>query len=141
MRPGAFVVAHVLVQDPLEVPRPEEQQPVQAVTPRRAHPALRERVRAGRPHRRPNDADALGGEDAVEGGRELCVPVAEERRGPDPCLAQVWNYFGFVDTLALGDNNILSAVAGALVVGGAQIAEGRVAAARVVPGFRVLEDG
>jgi len=44
VRPGRVVVAHVLVQDALEVPWPQDQQPVQAVAAHRAHPALGERV-------------------------------------------------------------------------------------------------
>jgi hypothetical protein len=59
VRPGRVVVPHELVQNPLEVPWPQEQQPVQAVAAHRAHPARRERVREGCPHRRAHHSDAL----------------------------------------------------------------------------------
>jgi hypothetical protein len=82
VRPGYVVVAHVLAQHVLEVPRPQNQQPIQEVAAHRPHPALGDRVRLRCPRWRADHSDGLTGEHGVERGRELGVAIAEELRRP-----------------------------------------------------------
>jgi hypothetical protein len=72
------VVRHVARQHRLEMPSSQDQHPVEQFTTYRADPAFGERVRSRRTHGRPQDPDALGGEDRIEGVGELRVPVADE---------------------------------------------------------------
>src|SRR5262245_1874089 len=59
VRPSAVVVVHVLAQSALQRPRSQDEQPVQAVAARGAHPPLGERVRPRGPHRRAHHPDGL----------------------------------------------------------------------------------
>jgi hypothetical protein len=72
----------------IELPAAEDQDPVEALVPQTAHPALGVSVGVRRPDRCADDPDALGLEDGVEAD-ELAVAIATEsgtvaagRRGP-----------------------------------------------------------
>jgi hypothetical protein len=76
------VVAAVDTENVLEVAASENEDSVEAVGAKRAHPAFGVGVRVRRPDRRADDLDALGAEDLVEGVRELRVAVVyEEPKG------------------------------------------------------------
>jgi hypothetical protein len=79
MRAMAVVVIGVLGQHRPQLPAAQDQDPVQHLPPNRAHPPLRVRIRPRRPHRRGEHLDRLGGEDGVEGGGELRVPIADQK--------------------------------------------------------------
>jgi hypothetical protein len=78
MRTVPVVVRHVHAQDPIQMPAPDDQQPVQALGTDRADPALRIGIRIGRPHRRQQDLGAFCAEHVVEAAAELRIPVAEQ---------------------------------------------------------------
>ena len=77
---GAFgvVVLEVLGDDAVQVPVVGDQDPVEALLADRLHHALCVGVRDGRADRREDDADTVGLEHGVEGGRELGVAVADQ---------------------------------------------------------------
>ena len=89
VRPMPVVMIYVLVQDVAQVPFVDDQQPIQALPPGRAHPPFRERVRTRRPRWGEQDPQALAGEDRVERAGELGVPVADEELQRADSLAQV----------------------------------------------------
>ncbi len=76
VRTVLVVMLYVDAQDLLQMPTPDDQQPVQALGADRTDPAFRECVRLERPHRRAQHLDAFSGEDAVEAAAELRVAVA-----------------------------------------------------------------
>jgi transposase len=78
VRPVLVVVRQVARQHFLEMPLTQDQHPVEQLTTYGADPAFGERIRSRRTHRRPQDSDALGGEDRIEGVGELRVSVADE---------------------------------------------------------------
>jgi hypothetical protein len=78
VRPVLVVVRQVARQHCLEMPLTQDQHPVEQLTTYGADPAFGERIRSRRTHRRPQDSDALGGEDRIEGVGELRVSVADE---------------------------------------------------------------
>jgi hypothetical protein len=71
VRTSPVVVGDVLLQRLLQRPSPEDQQPVQAFSAHRPHPALSDCVRAGRSDRSPHHARTCSAEHRVEGGGEL----------------------------------------------------------------------
>jgi hypothetical protein len=62
------------------MPSTHDEHPIQQLATDRADPSLGHRVRAWRPHRRPQDSDALGGQDGIEGGGEVGVAIADQER-------------------------------------------------------------
>jgi hypothetical protein len=64
-------------QDAVEVARPQDQQPVQALGPCGPHEALGVGVGLRRSGRCLDDRGAVGAEDLVEAGHELRVAVAD----------------------------------------------------------------
>ena len=85
MRPMAVVVVDVNPKHMLELSPAYDQDPVGAVPPDGADPALGERVRSRRAERRADDLDALASEDLVEGAAELTVTIVDQeadRRQP-----------------------------------------------------------
>jgi hypothetical protein len=82
VRPTLVVVAAVDAEDALEMAAAEDQDPVEAVGPDSANPALRKRVRVRvrvrSLNRRPDDLDALAAEDLVEGVAEPAVAIVDE---------------------------------------------------------------
>jgi hypothetical protein len=66
----------ILAQHGGEVVWSGDQEVVEAFPAQGADEAFRDRVRAGCPDRGTNDADVGAGEDGVERGGELAVPVA-----------------------------------------------------------------
>jgi hypothetical protein len=79
----------VLVDRLLEVPWPQEQQPLQAPAADRAHPPLGEGVGPGRADGRSHHAGALRGEGGIERRRDFRVAVAEQDGMPDARFGQV----------------------------------------------------
>jgi hypothetical protein len=57
MRASPVVVLHIDPKDAIEMPRPEDQQPVQALGAKGLYPALGEGVRVRRPDWRADHAD------------------------------------------------------------------------------------
>jgi hypothetical protein len=62
----------------LKLPPADDQDPLEAVAPDGADPALGERVRLRRPKGRVEDLDALASEDLVEGFAELAVAIVDQ---------------------------------------------------------------
>jgi hypothetical protein len=100
------VVLHVDAQDPIQVPSPDDQEPVQALGTHRANPAFRMRVRVGCPHRGHHDIGALRAEHVIEAAAELRIAVAqEEAHAPSPllhCKQQVASLLGDPGTVGVG---------------------------------------
>jgi hypothetical protein len=65
-------------QDAVELPRAEDEQPVQALRACGAYEALGVRVGLRRAERRQDHLDSLGAEDFVEAGDELRVAVTDQ---------------------------------------------------------------
>src|SRR5437870_3058963 len=78
MGPGTVVVVDVGGQHPLEMATVPYQDPVQALGPHGAHPALGVGVGTRSPHRRLHDPDTVGREGSVEAGNEFGIPVADQ---------------------------------------------------------------
>jgi hypothetical protein len=76
VRAVAVVVAGILSQHRPQLPAAQDQHPVQQLPPNGPHPPFGIRVRLRRPHRRDQHLDSVGGEDRVERGGELRIPVA-----------------------------------------------------------------
>src|SRR4030095_16735330 len=74
----AVVMLDVDPKDLLEVAATDDQQPVQALGPDRAHPALGVGVHRGCPHRRAEHLTTLRAEHLVETAAELGVPVVDK---------------------------------------------------------------
>src|SRR5579871_1419931 len=86
----AVVVAGELGQDRAEMPCAEDEDVIQALAAERAHEPLRKRVRSRRSDRRLDHPRAVAGEDAVECGGELAVPVADEEFEPSSSLTEIY---------------------------------------------------
>jgi hypothetical protein len=67
----------VFAQHDVEVAWSGDQNVVEAFAAQGADEPFRDRIRAGRPDRGADDPDVGTGEDRVEGGGELAVPVAK----------------------------------------------------------------
>ena len=78
MWPISVVVPGVLGQDLTEMPLAEDRHVVQALAAQRAREPLGECVRPRRPDRGLDHPRAVPGEDAVECGGELAVPVTNQ---------------------------------------------------------------
>jgi len=89
MRPAPVVVADVLGKDSLEVSSGEREDVVQAVLSDGAHPAFGERVRVRGAHGGEDGFGAHRGEDVVEAGSELGIPVADEEPHPPVGLLEL----------------------------------------------------
>jgi hypothetical protein len=74
---------------PVIVPCANCGDPAQALAVDATDPAFRDRVRARRPYRGADDADVGAGEDGVEGGGELAVPVADQEPKPVGAVAEI----------------------------------------------------
>ena len=71
-------MAHVLVKDGASLLLVVDQQPVGALVADAVNEPFCVAVRPGRPGRDLDHLDAVGGEDGIEGGGELGVPVADQ---------------------------------------------------------------
>jgi len=67
MGPVTGGVGKVSADDGFEVPAPEDEDAIEALAAQRPDEPFRERVRNRCPDRCPEDGDALGSEDLVEG--------------------------------------------------------------------------
>jgi hypothetical protein len=82
------VVVEELGDQMVQMPRPEGNEVVQALTADRAHPALGEGVELGRAGRELLGRAAAVPERCVEGASELPVAIAEQNRGRCEALVQ-----------------------------------------------------
>ena len=82
VRTVPVIVPGVSGQYLAEMPLTEDQDVIEALAAKRAHEPLRERVRLRRPDWRPDHPRSVTGEDVVERGGELAVPVTDEE--PEP---------------------------------------------------------
>jgi hypothetical protein len=82
------VMLDVHLEHLLQVPAPDDQQPVQALGADRADPPLRECVGVGRLHRRAQHLGALGTDHVIEPATELRVTVAHKKVHLSAALAQ-----------------------------------------------------
>jgi hypothetical protein len=89
VRPGGIVVGDVLLRDLPQMALPEDEEPIQALTADGPHPALGDRVRAGRLVGCPHDAHVLRPEHRVERGREVGIPVADPEGGTPVRVVEV----------------------------------------------------
>ena len=87
VRPLRVVVLGVLAHHCCEVAGPGDQEVVKALPAQRADEALGDRVRPRCLDRCADDSDVRTGEDRVERGGELVVPVADQE--PEPVRAGV----------------------------------------------------
>ena len=78
VRTVGVVMLDVLAQHRREVARSGDQEMIEAFTAQTADEPFRDRVRSRCPHWGADDADVRAGEDRVEGGSELAVPVADQ---------------------------------------------------------------
>jgi hypothetical protein len=88
VRTVAVVVVGVLGQDRPKLSVSENEHPVQDFTPDGADPPLRMGIRPRRPHRREKHLDRFVGEDRVERGGELGVPIADQEPAPADAVLQ-----------------------------------------------------
>src|SRR5438034_1155209 len=88
VRAMRVVVRDVVAQHPLQVLARDNQDPVQALTPDAADPALGVRLRPWRRDRSADYPDPLRTEDLVEGGGELAIAIADQEAGPLLLLVQ-----------------------------------------------------
>jgi hypothetical protein len=72
----------------LQMPAPDEQQPIQARGADGPHPALRVHVCSWRPHWREEHLAALRAEHVIEPTGELRIPIMEQEAHPSPLVAQ-----------------------------------------------------
>ncbi len=82
-------VLEILTQDDVEVAWSGDQEVVEAFPAQGADEAFRESVRPRCPHRGADDADIGTGEDRVERGGELAIPVTDQEPEPLGALAEV----------------------------------------------------
>ena len=82
VRAVAVVMIGILGQHRPQLPTPEDEHPVQHLPPNGTNPPLRIGIRPRRSHRRAQHRQSLGGEDGVECGGELRVPIADQK--PEP---------------------------------------------------------
>ena len=74
----AVVMVDIDTEHLLELSPADDQDPVEAVAPDSADPALGERVRLRRPERRADDLDTVASEDLVEHLAELAVAIVDQ---------------------------------------------------------------
>jgi hypothetical protein len=87
MGPFRVVVLGILVEDRTQVPFTRDQESVGALGAGCTYPSFGERVGPGTLRRRWDDGCAVAGEDGVERGGELAVPVTDqEPEAPSPLL-------------------------------------------------------
>src|SRR6478735_7998863 len=89
VRSVPVVVLDVLAQYDVEVAWSGDQEVVEAFPAQGADEAFRDGVRAGCPDWGADDAEVGAGEDGVEGGGELAVPVADQEPDPVGAFAEV----------------------------------------------------
>src|SRR6266511_2156080 len=76
-------------EDALELAAAEDEQPVEALPPDAADPALEVRVRVRCPERSPDDPDPLALENSIEGAAELRVPIVDQKPWPLAAIVEV----------------------------------------------------
>ncbi|MGO4747139.1 hypothetical protein AB4212_00585 [Streptomyces sp. 2MCAF27] len=87
MSSSSVVVLGVMVEDSTQVSFTGDEESVSALCAGCAYPPFGERVGPGALRRRPDNGCAVAGEDGVERGSELAVPVTDEvPEAPSPLL-------------------------------------------------------
>ena len=89
VRPMLVVMPDVIAKDCFEMVTAENERPVEALFSDGPYPPLRDRVRAGRSHRRLDHLDAFGGEHLVEAGGELRVAVSDQEPERPSVLGEI----------------------------------------------------
>ncbi len=88
VRAMPVVVLRVDTRDPIQMPLPDDQQPVQALGTHCANPTFRVGVGVGCLHRRQHDVGALRAEHVVEAAAELRVAIARQEAHAASLLLQ-----------------------------------------------------
>jgi hypothetical protein len=88
VRAVAVVMIGILGQHRPQLPAPEDEHPVQHLPPNGANPPLRIGIRPRRSYRRAQHRQSLGGQDGVECGGELRVPIADQKPGPADAIIE-----------------------------------------------------
>src|SRR5512132_3895658 len=88
VRTMTVVVVDIDPEHTLQVPSPDDQQPVKALGPDRPYPSLRQGVRVGRLYRRDQHLGAVRAEHVIEARGELRVAVAEHKAQSSPSLVE-----------------------------------------------------
>src|SRR6266540_4217352 len=89
MWPLPVVVTHIDAKDLLELSAVEDEEPVEALAPDGADPALDVRVCVRCPHRCSDHLDPVAAEDGVEGAAELAIAVVDQQPGPLAAVVEV----------------------------------------------------
>jgi hypothetical protein len=89
VRSRLAVVVDEFLQHALQMSPTKDQQVIQALSPRRPHPALGERVRPRRSCRCAHHLHAFAPEHLIEAGVELGVPVADQEPGGQLSILQL----------------------------------------------------
>ena len=92
MRAVGVVMLDVLAEHGCEMPWAGDEDLIEAFTAQTPDAPFRDRVRSRCPHWGADDADVRAGEDRVEGGGELAVPVADQKPEPRSVITQVHEY-------------------------------------------------
>jgi hypothetical protein len=88
VRAMPVVVLDIDAEDPIKVPSPDDQQPVQALDADGPHPAFGIGVRVGRLDWRAQHLGTHGAEHVIEGAAELRVAVADQQVHPSSPLVE-----------------------------------------------------
>ncbi len=89
VRAVRVVMVGVLGQHGHQLPTSEDEHPVQHIPPDGAHPSLRVGVGLRGPRGRAQQLDPLRGEDRVERGGELGIPIADQELEPGDVLTNL----------------------------------------------------
>ena len=89
MRALSVVVADVVPKYSFEMSMAHNENPVEAFSANRPHPAFRERISLRRSDRRLDHPDALGAEYLVEAGGEFGVPIPDEELEGAPSVDEI----------------------------------------------------
>ena len=79
VRPKPIVMIDENGQHALEMPRAQDQYPVQTLRPSRPHEAFRDSICLRHLNGRPNNPPALGLKNGIEAGREFAIVVANQK--------------------------------------------------------------
>jgi len=89
VRPTLVVMPDVVAKDCFEMVTAENERPVETLFPDGPYPALRDRVRSRRSHRRLDHLDTFAGEHLVEAGGKLGVAVSDQEPERPSVLGEI----------------------------------------------------
>ncbi len=84
-----MIVVQELLEDRLQLTAAKDQQVIEQLPASGAHPSFRDRVRPRRAERKVDHFHAFAVEDLIEAGRELSVPIAEQKVGFQRAILQL----------------------------------------------------